>query len=98
MKSKTWIVVLGFVLLIKPLHCLADTIKYFKSYSINQWDCTIVPKDSLTEEQALKDRCLRFLYNDQNQLVEIEGFAYGLNFIDDVEDVYQIHFQYQDLF
>ena len=74
----------------------AEHIKYYRSYHINELDYSIVGKDSLTENEASKTMCNKFIYNDDGKLIRIEGFALGLNFKDTYEGVYKIRFEYKD--
>lgn len=74
----------------------ANTIKYYKSYSINNWDYSVIGKDSLSAEEALQATCDKFTYNANGDLIQIEGSAYGLNYMDSYEKVYKICFEYKN--
>ena len=73
----------------------SSQIKYFKNYRINEWDFTVIGIDSLTETQALKTKCNKFIYDSTGTLTQIEGLALGLDFYDSQEEVIKIKFNYQ---
>ena len=74
------------LLICTSLH--ATKIKYFKDYQITFWDYSVIPGESLPEKEALRSMCNKFIYNDDGELIQIEGFAFGLNFLDTYEEVY----------
>ena len=55
----------------------------------------MIPKDSLAENEASEMECNKFIYNDRGELIQIEGFAYGLNFEDTYEEVNKIIFEHK---
>ena len=78
------------------LSSYANTIKYYQNYSIDEWDYSVVGKDSLSIEQARQAICNKFTYDSTGRLIKIIGVADSLNYLDSFEKVYQIVFEYQD--
>lgn len=100
MKSTNWIVIFVMLSVIASIDCEAEKVKYYRSYSINQWDYSPVPRNLVPESQVnlinRNNLYHRFVYNDQDDLIRIEGYVLGLNFLDRIERVNQIHFEYHD--
>ena len=98
MKNHIWkiITLITVVILFSVDSIYANNIKYYKNYSINEQDYSVVPEELLSKEQALETICNKFIYNDQGKLIQIEGFAYGLNFTDTYEKVNKIRFEYKE--
>lgn len=84
-----------FVFLIVNTSLWGSQVKYFKNYRINEWDQSIIGIDLLTETEALKTKCNKFIYDSTGTLTQIEGLALGLDFYDSQEDVVKIKFEYQ---
>jgi len=82
-----------FFILTTPLW--STQIKYFKNYQIDEWEFTVTGIDSLTETEALKTKCNKFIYDSTGTLTQIEGLALGLDFYDSQEEVIKIKFNYQ---
>lgn len=96
MKKLYFALLLFIFLLSSTTSSFAARIKYFKNYRINLLNFSFIGVDSLSEKEAEKAICNKFVYNESGRITRIEGMAYGLIFSDTKEKVAKIIFSYSD--